>query len=253
MGQRPRQDSWALHCRFSRLQKLNVDECDRCGMHMSRIVHLRNHMECSIYPEVFIIICICVCTSYMLLLLPHFPSYPSLSLTEHVKCDSFGSWCLLVICKADTFQFCRSAKFSRESGWTKDPWSEALVPTATCSWWETTYLQAFIHVIVAKGSWVEKSIIYIIFALPCRANRRTPIAKSKGCHKILEPYRGIFQERCQRKHLGVRFGYRRKTSTWQAMNAKEYVCIHTLICRRYTLYCTVQQRFCECCCKSCFQ
>ena len=58
------------------------------------------HAEVHIYIYIiyiYIFVYVCVCTYYILLLLLHFPSYPSSSLTEHVKCDSLGSCCLLVI------------------------------------------------------------------------------------------------------------------------------------------------------------
>ncbi len=95
---------------------------------MSRIVHRRNHIECSIYAEVDIYIYICYVYILHIALTLTFSSYPSLSLTEQVECGLCWS-VLLVICKADTFQLCWSAKFSRfPSGRAKDPRSEVLAP-----------------------------------------------------------------------------------------------------------------------------
>ena len=119
----------------------------------------------------------------------------------------------LWFCKADTFQFCWSAKFSRESGWTKDPRSEVLVSKQHAVGGKLQ--QAFILYMLFLPMEVElRNRYYIIrwYALPCRANRQMPLnvwhpspvffKKNKGCHKILELYRDIFRERCQHQHWG---------------------------------------------------
>ena len=145
----------------------------------------------------------------------------------------------LWFCKADIFQFCWSAKFSRESGWTKDPRSKVLVPKQhavggklhTCKHLYMLFLKLPLEVKL-------RNRYYIIrwYALPCRANRRMPLdvshpspvfsRKTKAVTKYWSSTETFSKKGASASTEGEIRVLNQKHMRAKGMNAKECVCMY---------------------------